>query len=167
LEEKTPEGGIAMRHMRLVSLAVVLVLNLSFVVSGSAAPKWERARVESIKEGRLFCPRATLVFGSRFIPAGRCFASSILRDTRGTFLAFLEPGERIPPGQLVRLSTPAGAKLRGRIFFLVPIQTSVVLVPVNTIALVPVRIEDFGPRLSITVISQPNPNVTVIFNIQQ
>jgi hypothetical protein len=156
-----------MRQGRLVSLAVVLVLTLSFVVSGTAASKWERARVESVEEGRLFCPRATLVFSGRFIPAGRCFALSVLRDTRGTFLAFVEPGVRIPPGQLVRLSTPAGAKLRGRIFFLVPVQTSVVLVPINTIALVPVRIEDFGPRLSITVISQPAPNVTVIFNVQQ
>ncbi len=156
-----------MRGIRIVSLAVAQVLALSFLASAPAAPKWERARVESVGEGRVFCPRAALVFSNVFIPAGRCFALSVLRDTRGTFLAFVEPGALIPPGQRVRLSTPAGAKVRGRIFFLVPIQTPVVLVPVNTITLVPVRVEDFGPRLSITVISQPTPNVTVIFNVQQ
>ncbi len=156
-----------MKGIRIISLVVALVLALSFVAGASAAPRWERVRVVSVGEGQVFCPRATLVFSNVFIPAGRCFALSVLRNTRGTFLAFAEPGVLIPPGQLVRLSTPAGAKMRGRIFFLVPIQTPVVLVPINTIALVPVRIEDFGPRLSITVISQPTPNVTVIFNVQQ
>ena len=30
----------------------------------------------------------------------------------GAFLAFLDPGVHLPPGQLVRLNTPAGAKLQ-------------------------------------------------------
>jgi hypothetical protein len=87
-----------------------------------------------------------------------------MRDSRGTFLAFASPEARIPHGQLVRLNTPAGPKLKGRIFFLVPIQTAVVLVPVNTITLVATRIEDFGPRVSIILIGTPVPNLTVIFS---
>jgi hypothetical protein len=78
-------------------------------------------------------------------------------------LAFVPPDAHIPPGQLVRLNTPAGPKLKGRMF-LVPIQTAVVLVPVNTVTLVATRIEDTGPRLAITLVGVPAPNVTVIFS---
>ena len=74
-----------------------------------------------------------------------------LRDDRRTFLAFVPPDAHIPPGQLVRLNTPAGPKPKGRMF-LVPIQTAVVLVPVNTVTLVATRIEDIGARLAITLV---------------
>jgi hypothetical protein len=78
----------------------------------------------------------------------------------------MEPGAKIPPGQLVRLSTPAGPKLRGRIFFVVPLETPVVLVPLNTITLVATRIEDFGTRLAIVLVGTPSPNLTVIFSVR-
>jgi hypothetical protein len=119
-----------------------------------------------VEQGQPFCPSTVLVRGNVVIQPGRCFSLAVLRNTQGTFLAFTEPGIRIPPGQLVRLNTPAGAKLKGRIFFLVPIQTTAVFVPVNAIELVPVRIVDSGPRVSITVINTPTPNLTVIFNAQ-
>jgi hypothetical protein len=81
-------------------------------------------------------------------------------------LAFADPAYHIPPGQIVRLSTPAGAKLRGRIFYLVPIRPSVVIVPMNSFALVGFRTEDFGPRLSLTLVGVPAPNVVVSFNVR-
>jgi hypothetical protein len=90
-----------------------------------------------------------------------------LRDPRGTFLAFADPAARIPPGQIVRLSTPAGAKVKGRIFYLVPIRPSVVIVPINSIMLVGFRTEDYGPRLTFTVVGVPAPNVAVTFEAAQ
>jgi hypothetical protein len=104
------------------------------------------------------------VYGNIIIPARRCYVISVLRDDRRTFLAFVPPDAHIPPGQLVRLNTPAGPKLKGRMF-LVPIQPAVVLVPVNTVTLVATRIEDTGPRLAITLVGVPAPNLTVIFSV--
>ena len=118
--------------------------------------------------GELFCPAAPLAplaHGGTIIPAKRCYVLSVLRDDRGTFLAFVPPDAHIPPGQLVRLNTPAGPKLKGRMF-LVPIQSPVVLVPANTVTLVATRIEDTGPRLAITLVGVPAPNLTVIFSVQ-
>ena len=154
-----------MRQKRLVALLVV-VLILAPVATTHAGPRLVSEREVVVEQGKVFCPSTVLTHGNLVIQPGRCFTIAILRNVQGTFLAFAEPRIGIPPGQLVRLTTPAGAKLRGRIFFLVPIQTTTILVPVNTIALVPVRVEDFGPRVSITIINTPSPNLTVIFNAQ-
>lgn len=154
-----------MRQTWRAALAVV-VLTLVLVATAQAGPRVVREREMVVQQGNVFCPSTVLIHGNIVIQPGRCFTLAVLRNAQGTFLAFAEPGIRIPPGQLVRLSTPAGAKLKGRIFFLVPIQTTAVLVPVNTVTLVPVRVEDVGPRVSITIISTPTPNLTVIFNTQ-
>jgi len=66
----------------------------------------------------------------------------------------------------VRLTTPAGAKLRGHIFYLVPIVPTVAIVPVGTVTSITVRSEDEGPRLSLTIIGTPSPNLTVIFTVR-
>lgn len=89
----------------------------------------------------------------------------LVRDREGTFLAFLDPEVRIPPGQLVRLSTPAGAKLRGRIFYLVPVQT-VVAIPVGTLVVVPVRVEEEGSRLTVILTGPQAPDLTVVFSVR-
>ena len=130
-------------------------------------PKGEKPlRVFSQQPGQRFCPSSALVLGNIVIPAGRCYTLLLVRETGGTFLAFAAPDLGIPPGQLVRLTTPAGAKLRGRIFFLVPIQTTTVLIPVNTITLVSVRVEDFGPKVAFVVVGRPSPGVTVVFSVR-
>lgn len=152
-----------MKETRPLALAVVLLLTLVTASAAMTGPKGSHQKVELVGQGQVFCPATALIYRNIVIPSGRCYSLGILRDTRGTFLVFAEPGVSIPPGQVVRLTTPAGAKLKGRIFFLVPIQTTAILVPVNTIKLVPVRVEDLGPRVSITVISTPSPNVTIIF----
>ena len=103
-----------------------------------------------------------LVLGNVVIQSGRCYTLFVMREGTGTFLAFGQPG--IPPGQLVRLNTPAGRKMRGRIFYLVAIHTTAVLVPVNTISMVAVRAEDYGPRVAIVLVGVPAPNVTVVFS---
>jgi len=127
-------------------------------------PKAKPVKVKHLKQGDAYCPSATLVVGNIIIQGGRCYTLFVMRDSFGTFLAFGRPG--IPPGQLVRLNTPAGAKVKGRIFYLVPIRTTTVIVPINTITLVAVRADDFGPRVAIVLVGVPAPNVTVIFNVR-
>ena len=154
------------------SLWLAGFINVVLAVSPAVAgPKWQSggpegppSKVLARNAGQLFCPSATLVYGTIVIPTGRCYMLSVLRNSGGTFLAFVPPDTKIPPGQLVRLNTPAGPKLNGRMF-LVPIQTNVVLVPLNTVTLVATRIEDFGPRLAIVLVGTPAPNLTVIFSV--
>ena len=148
---------------------VTVILAVSSAVAApawkSGGPKAPTSKVLTRNPGQVFCPPGALVYGTVIIPAGQCYLLSVLRNGGGTFLAFVPPDTKIPPGQLVRLNTPAGPKLKGRMF-LVPIQTSVVLVPVNTVMLVATRIEDFGPRLAIVLVGTPSPNLTVVFSVQ-
>ncbi|MDR7417347.1 MAG: hypothetical protein QN178_00380 [Armatimonadota bacterium] len=152
-----------------VALGLVLVLALTAFAAAAPGPKGPKglkpAKVKIHERGDLFCPSAALVYGSVTVQP-RCYVLAVTREPGGTFLAFLSPEAKIPPGQLVRMNTPAGAKLRGRIFYLVPIQPSVVIVPVNTVMLIGIRVEDYGSRMSLTVIGTSAPNLTVIFNVR-
>lgn len=158
-----------MRIARVITLMLVLVLvltSLSLAGPSNKAKPAKPLKVKSYKAGDLFCPAGVLVFGNIVVQKGRCYVLFVLRDGRGTFLAFAAPDAKIPPGQIVRLSTPAGAKLKGRIFYLVPIRTTAVLVPMNSVTLIAIREDDFGPQLSLTLIGTPAPNLTVIFNVR-
>ena len=148
-------------------LALLVALSMATISVGAPGPKAKPLKVKVFAQGEAFCPSATLVYGGVIIQAGRCYSLFILRDGTGTFLAFGPAGpSTIPPGQLVRLNTPAGAKVKGRIFYVIPIRTTAVLMPANTITLVAVRVDDFGPKLSITLISVPTPNLVVIFTVR-
>lgn len=153
-----------MKGMRVGAAVLLLVFAISSAAAAGQSPKAPKIKIHA--KGEVFCPAAALVFGNIVISASRCYILFVMRDSRGTFLAFAAPDAKIPPGQLVRLNTPAGAKLKGRIFYLVPIQTTAVVVPVNSIRLVAVRAEDFGPRLTITLTSVPAPNVTLTFQVR-
>ena len=159
-----------MRRCRWLPLVVAVVLSVASMATAAPGPKKHRGpkplKVKIHERGELFCPSAALVYGSVVIQTGRCYLLAVTRESRGTFLAFMAPEAKIPPGQLVRLNTPAGAKLKGRIFYLVPIQPSVVIVPVNTVTLIGTRVEDFGPRMSLTLIGTPAPNLTVVFSVR-
>ncbi|MDQ7848960.1 MAG: hypothetical protein QN152_00210 [Armatimonadota bacterium] len=152
---------------RPIAVSLVLVLLLAASPQAAAAPAGRPAKplkVKVVAAGELFCPSAALIFGHTVIVAGRCYTIFLLRDGRGSFLAFAAPQARVPPGQLVRLTTPAGAKLKGRIFYLVPIATTAVWLPLNTLTLVAVRVEDFGPRLVIVLADRPS--VSVILTVR-
>ncbi|MBI2247794.1 MAG: hypothetical protein HYU65_07680 [Armatimonadetes bacterium] len=156
-----------MRSIRAVSIVLVMVLLLAAAAAaapGQKGPKPLKVKVHAA--GELFCPASVLVAGNIVIATGRCYLVFVLRDSRGTFLAFAAPNAKIPPGQIVRMSTPAGAKVKGRIFYLVPIQTTAVVVPMNSVMIVAVRAEDFGPRFSLTIVGTPTPNLTVVFNVR-
>ncbi len=155
-----------MKTGQMLAWAVVLLLALALPASAAPGPKIKPLKVKVLAQGEAFCPAAALVYGTVVIQAGRCYTLFILRDGTGTFLAFGPAGPlAIPPGQLVRLSTRAGAKVRGRLFYLVSLPAAKVIIPVNTITSVPVRVEDFGPRLSITLVSTSAPNLVVVFNV--
>ena len=152
-----------MRSIRLIAAMSLFVLAITS--TGLAAPA--KQRTVTYEPGQQFCPSKVLLAGQVVIQPGRCYALFVLRDNRGTFLAFASPEAKIPPGQLVRLTTPAGAKLRGHIFYLVPLASTVAIVPVGTVTSITVRSEDEGPRLSLTIIGTPSPNLTVIFTVRQ
>lgn len=122
--------------------------------SGPAEPASPKPVVRNA--GEVYCPTRPLVSGNVIIPAGRCYMLSVLRDRSGTFLAFVPQGERIPPGQLVRLDTPAGPKLKGRLF-LIPLSTGVALVPLNTVQLVPTQITILGAMVRFVLTGLPGP----------
>jgi hypothetical protein len=153
-----------MRSIRVIAIMSLVVLAITS--AGLAAPA-NKPRTVTYEPGQQFCPSRALLLGNVVVQPGRCYALLVLRDNRGTFLAFASPEAKIPPGQLVRLTTPAGAKLRGHIFYLVPIVSTVAIVPVGTVISVTVRSEDEGPRLSLTIIGTPSPNLTVIFTVRQ
>lgn len=154
--------------MRMRLIATVLVGFLSIAVVGIAAEARPAKphKVKAYTQGQVYCPASVLVAGGVIIQTGRCYTMYVIRDARGTFLAFAEPQSFIPPGQLVRLSTPAGAKVKGRIFYLVPIRTTAVLLPMNTITPVAVRVEDFGPQMAFVLTSVSAPNITLIFQVR-
>ncbi|HLW49102.1 MAG TPA: hypothetical protein VKW09_15235 [bacterium] len=157
-----------MSRSRFLWFAPLLALAFG-ILAGVAGPKPGGPSGPPLKHseardaGETFCPAKTLVYGAIVIPNGRCYLIAVLRDRRGTFLAFAPEDTHIPPGQRVRLDTPAGPKLKGRLF-LVPLETDVALVPVNNLTLVPARIDDSGIRLTIVVLGTqaPNPPAVII-----
>ncbi|HXF82398.1 MAG TPA: hypothetical protein VNN19_06580 [bacterium] len=157
-----------MRWMRVVVLALIVILAAGpFAAAGPAKAKPAKPlKIKVHAQGQAFCPSAALVFGNIVIASGRCYTVYVLRDARGTFLAFAAADAKIPPGQLVRLNTPAGAKLKGRIFYLVPLQTTAVVVPMNAIMLVAFRAEDYGPSMTLVLTGTPAPNLSVTFAVR-
>lgn len=157
-----------MRIMRTGVMVLVLILALTSLAA--AGPDKSRpakpAKIKIHAQGEIFCPAAALVFGDMVISPSRCYVVYVLRDSRGTFLAFAARDAKIPPGQLVRLNTPAGAKLKGRIFYLVPLRTDRVIVPVNSMMLVAFRAEDYGPRVTLVLTSAQTPNLSITFAVR-
>lgn len=152
--------------MRIAAGLLIVLLGLTLLGVAAEAKPAKPLKVKTYGQGQVFCPTSVLVAGGIVIQTGRCYTLYVLREPRGTFLAFAEPRAFIPPGQIVRLSTPAGRKARGRIFYLVPIQTTAVLVPMNTITLVAVRLEDFGPQIAFVLTSVSAPNLTLVFQVR-
>ncbi|MDQ7829394.1 MAG: hypothetical protein QN122_07540 [Armatimonadota bacterium] len=151
--------------MRVLAAAVALVIALA-PTPALAGPKGPKVKVKTYVAGEAFCPTAALVYGTIVISPGTCYTLFLVGERGGTFLAFAPAGVKIPPGQLVRLTTPAGAKLRGRFLYLVPVSAPVALVAVGTATLVAVRAEDLGSRLTLTLVGVAAPNVVVSFSVR-
>ncbi len=166
-----------MRIGRL-ALSLLILLALPTMSPAWANDKGKHLKIKEYEEGHAYCPARALAIGNVIVPAGRCYQLAVLRDTRGAFLAFMDPSVRIPSGRIERLDNSEGRRARGHIFFLVPIQRTaqIALVPVNTIQLIRLREEDEEDededehnahvRRSTLIVAFPNlpvPNVSVTF----
>ncbi len=116
-------------------------------------PKAVKEVVKVKREGEAFCFERAIVRGNIVIAGGRCYMFYVVTTAKGSFLGFGPPGPpMIPPGQLVRLGTPAGAKLKGRLFYLVPMSVTLTLISTETIRFVSVQVI---PQVGQVVIKVP------------
>lgn len=153
-----------MRTPILLILAAALTLAAA-PPPAQGAPGEPVPRVEDIDARQVYCPRTVLTFGGIVIRGDRCYTLLVLRDARGIFLAFADPGVKIPPGQLVRLRTPAGAKVKGRIFYLVPLRVSPAVIALDAVVPATARVQRSGTQVTI-VITSLGPGVSVVFRIK-
>ncbi len=151
--------------MRRSLMAGALAVLLAVPVTALAAPankppdKRDNKNVKIVvvkKQGDAFCFDREIALGNTIVAGGRCYTFYLLRTHQGAFLAFGPPGPpMIPPGQIVRLSTPAGAKHKGRLFYLIPVVVPVTVIRVDEIRHVPVVVTPQPGRVVITVPSRP------------
>lgn len=151
--------------MKNVFRVVTLTLCSLLLVAAAAVAKPPHAKkAKWFRAGEAFCPNYALIApGDGVVIHERCYTLALVRMGDSSYLAFLDPEVRIPPGQLVRLNTPAGAKLKGRILYLVPVHPKVII-PSNTVVVVPVRVEDEGSRLTVVLSTPGDPSLTVVFS---
>lgn len=141
--------------MRIARLSL---LGLSLLALAAPSPAWaSRPAGAGASGGDAYCPRRPLRLGDVVVPAGRCYLVAVLRNHRGTFLAFL-PAAASP-------DDPAERPLTERILYLVPVRISdpaigeTVLIAMNAVHLVEVRAGDdddedtggAGPHLIVIV----------------
>jgi len=84
-----------MRRIRMIAAMSLFVLALTS--AGLAAPA-NKQRTVTYAPGQQFCPSRVLVVGTVVVQPGRCYALFVLRDNRGTFLAFASRRRRSRPG---------------------------------------------------------------------
>jgi len=125
------------------------------LAAGASKGKDDRggAKIMKIKrEGHAYCFERAIVYGGAVVTGGRCYTFYMLRTAGGIFLAFGPPGPpMIPPGQIVRMGTPAGAKMKGRLFYMIPINAPVTIIAVDTIRFIPVVVAPQPGQVVITV----------------
>lgn len=153
-----------MRTSILLMLAVTLVFTAG-PHPARGAPGEPVPRMEDLDARQAYCPHTVLAVGGIIIRGDRCYTLLVLRDARGIFLAFADPSVKIPPGQLVRLRTPAGAKVKGRIFYLVPLRVSPGLVPLDAVVPAAARVTRSGSQVTI-IITSLGPGASVVFRIK-
>ncbi len=170
--------------MRIICLALSVLVLLALVSTPPAQAGSKHVRVTMVDEGHAFCPARVFVVGGVAVRAGRCYVLAVLRDTRGAFFVFMDPATKLPRGQLVSLNTSEGHKIRGRIYYQVPMPRTaqVLFIPMNTIQAIQLREEDeedededdehehhvrvVQSNLILILTSMPTPDVTVTFVVR-
>jgi len=149
--------------MMAVGVVLLTVTPASAAVPGQA-PGSASLRLSAVirqQDRYTYCFVRDVVFGNVVIAGGRCYVTYLLHTPTGGLLGFGPAGPgRIPPGQLVRLNTPAGAKERGRLFYTLPLSASIVTIPVNTMHPVSVWFALQGGQLVVTI--PVGPQVTTV-----
>jgi len=132
-----------MRHQSVLAgilAGLMLFVPLTSAQAGPKDDKHKKPRV-MVDKGKAYCFERTVTRGSTVIAGGKCHTFYLVRTASGSFLGFGPPGPpMIPPGQIVRMSTPAGKKLKGRLFHLVPIAVAVTAIPVDTFQVINVQV---------------------------
>ena len=142
---------------RILAAALAVPLILAPLAPAAAGPPAKPGKpdvkvVKVTRQGEAYCFERAIVFGNIVIAGGRCYTFYLVRTAAGGFLGFGPPGPpMIPPGQIVRMNTPAGAKMKGRLFYLVPFSVPVTHIPVDTIRFVVVNVDPKPERVVITV----------------
>ncbi len=150
----------------LLTGLIVGLLVLAPLAAGRAEPPAGDVRdAEGVRpEGRGFCFERSLVIGNLVITGGRCFTFYLVRTDAGSFLGFGPSGAPIvPPGRIIRLTTPAGAQIKSRLLHLVALPAAVTTLPVNAIQFVAVRIGGTPDRRLIVTIPAGERSIDVGF----
>ena len=134
-------------------LTVLLLMSLQAPALAKGPDKKDKPGVKVTRQGDAYCFGGAITFGGVVIAGGRCYTFYLVRTAGGSFLGFGPPGPpMIPPGQVVRMSTPAGKKFKGRLFYLVALPAPVTVIAVDTIVFVAVVVT---PQPGGVVISVP------------
>lgn len=129
--------------MRQIRFAVMagLALTLLLPPAVATAEPFVEQELKSGYRDHEYCFSRTLIFGNIIIPGQRCYSFYVVRDRKGYFLGFGPQGPpMIPPGQFVRMGTPAGAKVKGRLFYLVPLPVRSSSMALDSVQSVRVRV---------------------------
>jgi len=148
-----------MNYRKLILLVLAWTLVLLPGMNAWGHPK----SVIVLQSSQAVCVPRALVVGTLVIQQGHCFTPLLLRTVHGTFLGFASASILIPPAQIIRLDTSLGVQIRSQIFSLVLVPSNAVFIPVNTIRLVIVRIEDRQSKLILSVPGDPVPVVVLPF----
>ena len=130
-----------MRATRTLSVVLIAALLFAQVAVASAA---QPAKVKTVGQGQTYCPSRTIVNNKIAVKHGACYTLFVMRDAKKTYLAFGPKDAKLAVGQVVRLDTPAGAKLGKRMLYRIPIKAGADIVPVNSVRIVGAKVEDFG-----------------------
>jgi hypothetical protein len=137
----------------LVTACVLLAIPLTMAQAQVGDDKGIEHSDHVRQYGAGFCFQRNLVFGNTVIlGGGRCYNFYLLNTTGGVFLGFGPQGEPlIPFGQIVRLNTPAGIKVRGRLSYMIPLAGYVSSAPAQSIQFLQVQAGLRGNRIVILV----------------
>jgi hypothetical protein len=150
---------------------VLTIALLALLVAAPVSIGWAEApgaethppAADAEPNGNGYCFANTLVIGSIVINAGnRCYTFYAVRTVAGTFLGFGPPGTPIvPPGQIVRLNTPAGGHFRSRLFYMVPLRVQATTLPVDAAQFVALRVARGNGRGLLFTVPVPGRPVEV------
>jgi hypothetical protein len=164
--------------MNKISVAAVLLVS-AFALT--ATPAQADKRSKDFEKGEAFCPTHVLVVGTIIVQPGRCYVLAVLRNGRGTFLAFLNPSVRLSNRQGTNLDSDDGRKIAAKVIYLVPIGTTGLsaAIPMNTVQLVGIHEEDRheeegennnvdqgSDKVVLVVTGIPIPNLAVTFVVR-
>ena len=164
--------------MKKISVAAVLLVS---ALALTAIPAQADKRSKDFEKGEAFCPTHVLVVGTVIVQPGRCYVLAVLRNGRGTFLAFLNPSVRLSKQHGTNLDSDDGRQISARVIYLVPIGAAGIsagAISLNTVQLVRIHeVDEEGEhendnqdqgngKVVLVVTGIPIPNLAVTFVVR-